>query len=167
MSIKDTTDTGKTGRVASPLKRLVMQWIDVDCALPPHGKKVLAVYKNSHGNKRTITAERIFAFTEECRCEYDDCGCEYSDLKDGYYFPAGWYEICENYYDWPLMCPVVDGKITHWMAIPGEAFKMVNDYLNQFCENCLEENCEISLDGDCRAIRIYLHGRKYFKEVEA
>jgi len=110
----------EAGRAKIPLQRIVMQWIDVDTALPPHSKKVIAIYKNSHGNKRTITAERILAFTEECRCEHDDCGCEYSDLKDEYYFPAGWYEVCENHWDGAFICPVVDGKITHWMPLPPE-----------------------------------------------
>ena len=53
-------------------------------------------------------------------------------------------------------------KLTPDMSMKGDDVKKILQAAmkaNPWCENCLEDDCEISIDGDCRQIRIYRKGR--------
>lgn len=83
--------------------------------LPPSGKRVIATYINSIGNRRTIVAMWIAAKTREADSESDNF--EYDDATDTCYVPQGWYECIYNWDDYSSVA-VYEGEITHWMPLP-------------------------------------------------
>jgi hypothetical protein len=100
------------------LESKLPKWISVEDRLPESRKKVLAVYKNTHGNTRRICAEYIAPRTELCEdyYAYEEWDGEYDEENDCYWVIAGWRERVEN---WDYMsCGVCEGEITHWMPLP-------------------------------------------------
>lgn len=96
-------------------------WCPVKEKLPENSCKVLAFYRNSHGNGRIITAiyARQFEIGED-GMEIDDYCRDQYEFKDddvdqeNAYLPEGWYELSEgaNRYF------VTDAPITHWISLP-------------------------------------------------
>ncbi|RLC74228.1 MAG: hypothetical protein DRI61_17055 [Chloroflexi bacterium] len=93
-----------------------------------------------------------------------------SGESDCYLFPCPfcggtsvgvWKE--DEFSPWAAGCNDCDIPGPNSETRPG-ACVLWNKRANPFCDNCLEEDCEVSLDGTCRAIRIYLHGRQYYNK---
>ena len=84
-----------TAPVAAPQP---VAWTSVKDAMPKSGVKVLACYKNSHGNLRRIRAEWTAAKTVESNSDYDFG--EYDEETDAYWSPEGWYECIEQGRQW-------------------------------------------------------------------
>ena len=90
-------------------------WTSVKDAMPKSGVKVLACYKNSHGNLRRIRAKWTAAKTVEANAEYD--WGEHDEETDTYWTPEGWYECIDNWDEYSSVM-VSEGEVTHWMPLP-------------------------------------------------
>lgn len=87
-------------------------------ALPATGKPVLAFYLNSHGKGRRVRAEYIAAKTKSADDGWDsDEPADYDEQADEYFWPAGWYEVMDNWDDLTHMV-IHEGEVTHWMPLP-------------------------------------------------
>ena len=87
-------------------------WISVSDDMP---KKVcLAYYKNELGNGRTVKAKYVNKFSEEANT--DDDWIEYNEADDTYYYPAGWYEMIDNWDDFTFV--TINHEVTHWQPLP-------------------------------------------------
>lgn len=93
----------------------IPQWVCVDQEMPKSGQVVLACYKNSAGNWRSIKAQWIAAKTNEASIE-SDIG-EYDEESDTYYDPEGWYEKIDNWDEYSHIA-VCEGGVSHWMPMP-------------------------------------------------
>jgi hypothetical protein len=93
------------------------RWVSVHDELPKAGKKVLTVYNDPDGHKRTILARYIPRWTIEVECcEYSELYDDYCEEKDAFFYKEGWYEHVYNWDDFTSFVP--DGRITHWMPLP-------------------------------------------------
>lgn len=90
-------------------------WVSVTDRLPPSGMPVIAFYRNSASVNRRIRAEYVAKHTREQ--SDDDLASEYDEETDTFYWPAGWYELVNNWDDYASIW-VVEGEITHWHAMP-------------------------------------------------
>jgi hypothetical protein len=94
------------------------QWISVEAQLPESERTVLAYYLNSHGKGRRVRAEYIAAKTKCADDGWDsDSPADYDEATDQYYWPAGWYEVIDNWDDLTHMV-IHEGEVTHWMPLP-------------------------------------------------
>lgn len=92
-----------------------MEWKIIDTA--PEREQILVYYKNSHGVGRVVKAQFLAKFSVEC--SYDEYGfCEYNDNSDTYFYPAGWYEIIDNWGDFSSVKFDESHNPTHWMPLP-------------------------------------------------
>lgn len=87
-------------------------WISVKDTLPT--RKCLAYYINILGNSRIVCAKYTQQYTEEA--DSDDGWLEYNEANDTYYYPAGWYEMIDNWDDFAFV--TIDRQVTHWMPLP-------------------------------------------------
>ena len=93
-------------------------WVPVTERLPESERTVLAYYLNSHGKGRRIRAEYIAAKTKGADDGWDsDSPADYDEATDQYYWPAGWYEVIDNWDDLTHMA-IHEGDVTHWMPLP-------------------------------------------------
>ena len=93
-------------------------WIPVSERLPESERTVLAFYLNSHGKGRRVRAEYIAAKTKSADDGWDsDEPADYDEQADEYFWPAGWYEIMDNWDDLTHMA-IHEGEVTHWMPLP-------------------------------------------------
>lgn len=93
-------------------------WIPVSERLPESERTVLAFYLNSHGKGRRVRAEYIAAKTKSADDGWDsDEPADYDEQADEYFWPAGWYEVMDN---WDGLTHIVihEGEVTHWMPLP-------------------------------------------------
>ena len=89
------------------------EWQPIETA--PSERNVLAFYKNDLGNGRTVKAVRYEQFQREYDHDSDELIADYSEDRDAYFWPAGWYEVIENWDDYAhLAMP----RPTHWMPLP-------------------------------------------------
>ncbi len=96
----------------------VLPWIPVGERLPESERTVLAYYLNSHSKVRRIRAEYIAAKTKGADDGWDsDCDADYDEATDQSYWPAGWYEVMDNWDDLTHVA-VVESEVTHWMPLP-------------------------------------------------
>lgn len=99
-------------------------WIPVSERLPESERTVLAFYLNSHGKGRRVRAEYIAAKTKSADDGWDsDEPADYDEQADEYFWPAGWYEVIDNWGDLTHMV-IHEVEVTHWMplqAAPGAA----------------------------------------------
>ena len=94
------------------------QWISVEAQLPESERTVLAYYLNSHGKGRRVRAEYIAAKTKSADDGWDsDEPADYDEQADEYFWPAGWYEVVDNWDDLTHMV-IHEGKVTHWLPLP-------------------------------------------------
>lgn len=94
------------------------QWVAVSERLPESERTVLAYYLNSHGKVRRIRAEYIAAKTKGADDGWDEeYTADYDEETDQYYWPAGWYEVMDNW-DGLTHVAVVEGEVTAWMPLP-------------------------------------------------
>ena len=49
--------------------------------------------------------------------DIDDLASEYDEETDTFYWPAGWYELVNNWDDYASIA-VHEGEVTHWHAMP-------------------------------------------------
>ena len=97
-----------------------MDWISVKDELPPAQSKVIAFYRNSHGNGRTVMAQYITPLTVLCCDFYDDYADYEADFVDGDdegFVKESWHEIIDNWPDYSS-CEIINGEVTHWMPKP-------------------------------------------------
>ncbi len=96
------------------------RWIMVEEDVPKNLKRVLVIYYNDLGKKRTTVAEYVRDRTVLAE-DYlsDDCpeefySSEYDEEKDCYWTPFGWYEstYCGE------MNLQISEKVICWMTIP-------------------------------------------------
>lgn len=93
-------------------------WIPVSERLPESERTVLAFYLNSHGKGRRVRAEYIAAKTKSADDGWDsDEQADYDEQADEYFWPAGWYEVMDNWDDLTHMV-IHEGEVTHWMPLP-------------------------------------------------
>lgn len=93
-------------------------WIHVSERLPESERTVLAFYLNSHGKGRRVRAEYIAAKTKSADDGWDsDEPADYDEHADEYFWPAGWYEVMDNWDDLTHMV-IHEGEVTHWMPLP-------------------------------------------------
>lgn len=93
-------------------------WVPVTERMPESERTVLAYYLNSHGKGRRIRAEYIAAKTKGADDGWDsDSTADYDEATDQYYWPAGWYEVIDNWDDLTHMA-IHEGDVTHWMPLP-------------------------------------------------
>lgn len=93
-------------------------WIPVRERLPESERTVLAFYLNSHGKGRRVRAEYIAAKTKSADDGWDsDEPADYDEQADEYFWPAGWYEVMDNWDDLTHMV-IHEGEVTHWMPLP-------------------------------------------------
>ena len=93
-------------------------WIPVSERLPESERTVLAFYLNSHGMGRRVRAEYIAAKTKSADDGWDsDEPADYDEQADEYFWPAGWYEVMDNWDDLTHMV-IHEGEVTHWMPLP-------------------------------------------------
>lgn len=93
-------------------------WIPVSERLPESERTVLAFYLNSHGKGRRVRAEYIAAKTKSADDGWDsDAPADYDEQADEYFWPAGWYEVMDNWDDLTHMV-IHEGEVTHWMPLP-------------------------------------------------
>ena len=93
-------------------------WIPVSEQLPESERTVLAFYLNSHGKGRRVRAEYIAAKTKSADDGWDsDEPADYDEQADEYFWPAGWYEVMDNWDDLTHMV-IHEGGVTHWMPLP-------------------------------------------------
>lgn len=93
-------------------------WIPVSERLPESERTVLAFYLNSHGKGRRVRAEYIAAKTKSADDGWDsDEPADYDEQADEYFWPAGWYEVMDNWDDLTHMV-IHEGEATHWMPLP-------------------------------------------------
>jgi hypothetical protein len=90
--------------------------ISVSERLPEAGKKVIVHYVNSFGNSRTVCAEWVPAKSRTDDCLVDDDFAEYDEENDEYYWPEGWYESIENWYEYAAV--FINDVVTHWQPLP-------------------------------------------------
>lgn len=96
----------------------IAYWIQVDECLPDPGSKVLAFYRNSHGNGRIVIATYIHEKDMEFGPDYCDYDIGvYDEQTDTYYWRAGWYECVENWDDLSHVL-ISEHEVTHWMPLP-------------------------------------------------
>ena len=99
-------------------RRAVDGWIPVSERLPESERTVLAFYLNSHGKGRRVRAEYIAAKTKSADDGWDsDEPADYDEQADEYFWPAGWYEVMDNWDDLTHMV-IHEGEVTHWMPLP-------------------------------------------------
>ena len=98
-----------------------MGWIKARDELPPAQSKVIAFYRNSFGEGRTVMAQYIPPLTVKCCDFYDPDGFDYEpdfNEDDGEeYVTESWHEIIDNWGDYSG-CQIVEGEVTHWMPKP-------------------------------------------------
>lgn len=82
-----------------------MEWIRVEDELPPARSKVIAFYRNSHGQGRTVFAEYIPRWTV------------LAEDGEQEYVAESWHELVDNWTDFSG-CEIVHGTVTHWMQKP-------------------------------------------------
>ena len=87
-------------------------WVSVADAMP--NKVCLAYYKNELGNGRTVKAKYVKQYSEEANT--DDDWIEYNEADDTYYYPAGWYEMIDNWGDFAFV--TINHTVTHWQHLP-------------------------------------------------
>lgn len=87
-------------------------WVSVADAMP--NKVCLAYYKNELGNGRTVKAKYVKQYSEEANT--DDDFIEYNEADDTYYYPAGWYEMIDNWGDFAFV--TINHTVTHWQPLP-------------------------------------------------
>ncbi len=93
-------------------------WVAVSERLPESERTVLAFYLNSHGKGRRVRAEYIAAKTKSADDGWDsDEPADYDEQADEYFWPAGWYEVMDNWDDLTHMV-IHEGEVTHWMPLP-------------------------------------------------
>lgn len=88
------------------------KWISVKDRLPD--KVCLAYYKNEFGNERIVKAKYTTQYSEEANT--DDDWVEYNEADDTYYYPAGWYEMIDNWGDFSFV--TINSEVTHWQPLP-------------------------------------------------
>ncbi len=87
-------------------------WVSVEDRMP--NKVCLAFYKNELGNGRTVKAKYTEQYSEEANT--DDDWVEYNEADDTYYYPAGWYEMIDNWDDFNFV--TINHEVTHWQPLP-------------------------------------------------
>ena len=87
-------------------------WVAVEERLP--NKPCFAYYENELGNSRIVKAKYVQQFSEEAYT--DDDWIEYNEADDTYYYPAGWYEMIDNWDDYAFV--TINHEVTHWMPLP-------------------------------------------------
>lgn len=105
----------KTGKAALSKPETVTLpdgWVSIETELP--SKPCFAYYKNELGNSRTVKAKYVKQFSEEAHT--DDDWIEYNEADDTYYYPAGWYEMIDNWDDYAFV--TINHQVTHWMPLP-------------------------------------------------
>ena len=111
---------GESG-AASPSAPATVQvdgWIPVSERLPESERTVLAFYLNSHDKGRRVRAEYIAAKTKSADDGWDsEEPADYDEQADEYFWPAGWYEVMDNWDDLTHMV-IHEGEVTHWMPLP-------------------------------------------------
>ncbi|MDV5862041.1 DUF551 domain-containing protein [Pseudomonas mendocina] len=99
-------------------ERVPEGWISVSERLPESERAVLAFYLNSHGKGRRVRGEYIAAKTKSADDGWDsDEPADYDEQEDEYFWPAGWYEVMDNWDDLTHMV-IHEGEVTHWMPLP-------------------------------------------------
>lgn len=93
-------------------------WIQVSERLPESERTVLAFYNNSHGKSRRVRAEYIAHMSKGADDGWDgDADAYYDEATDESYWPAGWYEVIDNWDDLTHMV-IHEGEVSHWMPLP-------------------------------------------------
>ena len=99
-----------------------MKWNIVGHCLPAAMKKVIAFYRNSHGNGRRVMAVYIPPITVDVANFYpeyvDDYASDKLEYEDTEYVKTGWFESIENHDECGYL--PIDGKVTHWAFLPEE-----------------------------------------------
>ena len=101
------------GQRAALEAALAGAWRPIESA--PSTQNVLAFYRNELGVGRIVKAVRCEQFEREYDHDHDELIADYSDERDAYFWPAGWYEVIEN---WDDYTHVSMPQPTHWMPIP-------------------------------------------------
>lgn len=91
---------------------LVSPWQPIDTA--PKNTPILAFYRNSHGNGRTVRAVNYTARYVEVD-DVDGYGVDYDPELDQGWLVAGWYEDIVNECEQAI---VLEATPTHWMPLP-------------------------------------------------
>ena len=108
----------QTASNAAPAAPAADVWIAVGERLPESERTVLAFYLNSHGKGRRVRAEYIAPKSKGADDGWDcDCPADYDEVTDQNYWPAGWYEVIDNWDELTHMV-INEGEVTHWMPLP-------------------------------------------------
>jgi hypothetical protein len=105
-------------KFGSQLKATCDDWIACSDRLPPHGRKVIAYFRNELGNGRTVFARHIEKFKD--RADNYDCDADVpedffdTDESGTSWVPEGWYEETETH----EQCLKLHNAITHWRPLP-------------------------------------------------
>jgi len=111
-------DGFRAGQRAANADEAAPGWISVEDRLPESERAVLAFYLNRHGKGRRVRAEYIAAKTKSADDGWDsDEPADYDEQADEYFWPAGWYEVMDNWDDLTHMV-IHEGEVTHWMPLP-------------------------------------------------
>ena len=116
---KEMEPVGRMAAAPAPVQaEPASPWVAVSERLPESERTVLAYYLNSHNKGRRIRAEYIAAKTKGADDGWDEeYTAEYDEETDQYFWPAGWYEVMDNW-DGLTHVAVVEGDVTHWMPLP-------------------------------------------------
>ena len=103
---------------ASTIQTATVQIHAVTDTMPDSGVTVLACYRNSLGDSRTVRAEWVGKHRRAARDleDLDDSDTDYDELTDEYYWPEGWYEKIDNWGDFSSV-RIVEGTVTHWVDL--------------------------------------------------
>lgn len=98
------------------------KWISVKERLPERCKEdeflaVLAIMRRENGTKSVLRCEYLHEKQRELSSSYEGDDVLYDEVADQYYYPAGWWELVDNWDEYAFV-KVVEGEITHWMPLP-------------------------------------------------
>ena len=93
-------------------------WQKIESA--PSGVKLIAQYQNELNNSRQVMAVRYEQFQREHDSDNEDLEGEYCAAKDAFYWPAGWYEMIEN---WDNYTHVAMDAPIKWRPLPAPPAK--------------------------------------------
>jgi hypothetical protein len=115
----DDLVTRYTALAAAPRPGAQDGWIPVSERLPDGERTVLAFYLNSHGKECRVRAEYIEAKTKSAGDgSWDsDSTADYDEQTDEYFWPAGWYEVVDNW-DELTHIAIHEGEVTQWTHLP-------------------------------------------------
>ncbi len=102
-----------------------MDWIRVEDRLPQAMAKVIAFYRNSSGNGRTVFAEYVHRWTvlaEDFLADDANGDTEWTEDGELEYVAESWHELIDNWGDLSG-CVITDGTVTHWMPAPAHPSK--------------------------------------------